>query len=296
MLAWSLRIWMLAELIVFGALGRLALGWPWPGALAFALGAMALVRVLINGLTWAIARWLHSPAAPLGRARTLAMVLREYGVFVLLFGLIQPFERLWLGADRLRPHALPIVLVHGYLCNRGCWWWLRRRLQAGGQVVATLTLEPPWGDIDGFADQLHQRVQQVCAATGAAQVMLVGHSMGGLVSRACLARHGSERIAGLVTIATPHQGSTLAVLGIGRDAAQMRRGSPWLRDLGQRRVGVPFVSIRTPQDNFVMPQDGQRHPDALDEPLPGVGHMAALMDPRTLALVRRHLMTGAGAP
>ncbi len=299
MLAWSLRVWMLTELIVFGAFGRHALGLSWLGALGLALGLMLLVRALINVVTWLLAWRLHSPAAPLGLARTLAMMLIEYGAFVLIFCLIQPFERLWLGGDRLRPHARPVLLVHGYMCNRGSWWWLRRRLEASGHVVATLTMEPPWGGIDGFADQLHERVQQVCAATGAAQVTLVGHSMGGLISRACLARHGGGRVAGLITIASPHQGSALAALGIGRDAAQMRRGSGWLRELGLQRVGVPFVSIRTLQDNFVTPQDAQRHADALDEPLPGVGHMAALFDPRMLALVRRHVeapaMTGADA-
>ena len=285
MLAWSLRLWMLTELIVFGALGRQWLGLSWPAALGFALAAMLAVRALMNLATWAIAHHLASPAPALGAPRTLAMVLREYAVFLLIFGLIQPFVRLWMPADRLRAHARPLLLVHGYMCNRGCWWWLRRRLEAAGHVVATITLEPPWGGIDDFADQLHARVQAVCAATGAAQVVLVGHSMGGLVSRACLARHGGERIAGIVTIATPHQGSALAALGIGRNAAQMRRGSDWLARLGRQRVALPFASIRTTHDNFVMPQDGQRHPDALDLPLPVAGHMAALFDARTLALV-----------
>lgn len=288
MLAWSLRWWMLAELVAFGALGRVGLGLSWPGALGLALALMLLVRALMNLVTWALAWRLASPAPALGRLRWLALVLREYGAFMLFFGLIQPFERLWMGADHLRPHARPILLVHGYMCNRGCWWWLRRRLQAAGHVVATITLEPPWGGIDGFADQLQARVQQVCAATGARQVTLVAHSMGGLVSRVCLARHGGDRIAGLISIASPHQGSALAALGIGLNAAQMRRGSSWLRSLTGQRVGVPFVSIRTPHDNYVMPQDGQRHPDARDEPLAGVGHLAALLDARTLALVRRH--------
>ena len=289
MLASSLRIGMLIELIVFGALGRQALGLSWLGALVFALGLMLLLRALMNLATWAIAWWLRSPAAALSAPRALAMVGREYAVFLLIFGLIQPFVRLWMPADRLRPHARPLLLVHGYMCNRGCWWWLRRRLEAAGHVVATITLEPPWGGIDDFADQLHARVQAVCAATGATQVVLVGHSMGGLVSRACLARHGDARIAGLVSIATPHQGSALAALGMGLDAAQMRRGSDWLARLGQQRVRPPFASIRTPHDNFVMPQDGQRHPDALDLPLPGAGHMAALFDARTLDLLCRQI-------
>ncbi len=281
--------WMLIEVVVFGALGRLALGWSWPATLALVLGAMLAVRALMMAVTWFMAwRWL-SPAPALAPGSVIAMVLRDLGVFVTGFCAIQPFVGAWMGPDRLRPGAMPVLLVHGYGCNRGIWWWMRRRLEADGQVVATLSLEPPWGGIDEFAAQLHARIEAVCAATGAPRVLLVAHSMGGLVSRACMARHGAARVAGLVTIATPHGGTAIARLGLGRCARQMELKSSWVSDLSGRRVTVPFVSIRTPQDNFVMPQDTQRHPDAVDEPLPGVGHMAALFDRRALALVQRHL-------
>ncbi len=281
--------WMLIEVVVFGALGRLALGWSWPATLALVLGAMLAVRALMMAVTWFMAwRWL-SPAPALAPGSVIAMVLRDLGVFVTGFCAIQPFVGAWMGPDRLRPCAMPVLLVHGYGCNRGIWWWMRRRLEADGQVVATLSLEPPWGGIDEFAAQLHARIEAVCAATGAPRVLLVAHSMGGLVSRACMARHGAARVAGLVTIATPHGGTAIARLGLGRCARQMELKSSWVSDLSGRRVTVPFVSIRTPQDNFVMPQDTQRHPDAVDEPLPGVGHMAALFDRRALTLVQRHL-------
>lgn len=281
--------WMLIEVVVFGALGRLALGWSWPATLALVLGAMLAVRALMMAVTWFMAwRWL-SPAPALAPGSVIAMVLRDLGVFVTGFCAIQPFVGAWMGPDRLRPCAMPVLLVHGYGCNRGIWWWMRRRLEADGQVVATLSLEPPWGGIDEFAAQLHARIEAVCAATGAPRVLLVAHSMGGLVSRACMARHGAARVAGLVTIATPHGGTAIARLGLGRCARQMELKSSWVSDLSGRSVTVPFVSIRTPQDNFVMPQDTQRHPDAVDEPLPGVGHMAALFDRRALALVQRHL-------
>ncbi len=290
MLSILLRLWLVAELLAFAAVGRVVLQASWPGATAFALGMILLIRALMIGFTWVMA-WRHgSPQAPLGVVRRGSMVLAEYAAFVLDFCLIQPIERLWMGPDRLRSGASPVLLVHGYMCNRGCWWWLRRRLEAAGYPVATITLETPWSSIDDFAEQLHARVQAVCADTGAQKVTLIGHSMGGLVSRAYMARHGAARVAGLITIATPHQGSKLAGLGMGHDAVQMRAGSDWLQALAHHRVTVPFVSIRTLQDNFVLPPELQRHPDAVDEPLPGVGHLAALIHPRTLALLRHHLL------
>jgi len=285
----ALLLWGLAvELLVWGAIGRAGLGWSWGATLALVLGALLLGRALLLAVTWLVA-WRHRSAAPpLSAGAWLVMLWREYWAFVGGFVLFQPWARLAMPADRLRPAAQPILLVHGYGCNRAIWWWLRPRLEAAGHVVATLSLEPPWGDIDGFAEQLQQRIEAVCAATGAPRLTLVAHSMGGLVSRACLARHGDARVAALISIASPHGGSRLAHLGLGRCARQMQPGSHWLARLAQQRVNVPFVSIRTPQDNFVMPQQLQRHADARDEPLPGVGHMAALCDERTLRLVLAH--------
>lgn len=284
MLLWG----MMVEVLALGALGRGVLGWSWGATVALVLGAMLLGRALTMAVTWLVA-WRHPSAAPPLRAgQRLAMVLREYGAFVRGFVLVQPWVWLGMPADRLCASAQPMLLVHGYGCNRGIWWWLRPRLEAAGHVVATISLEPPWGGIDGFAEQLHARIEAVCAATGAPRVTLVAHSMGGLVSRAYLARHGDARVARLISIASPHSGSQLARLGLGTCARQMAPGSAWLARLAAQRVTVPFVSVRTPQDNFVMPQDLQRHPDARDEPLPGVGHLAALCDARVLRLVLAH--------
>ena len=284
MLLWG----MMVEVLALGALGRGVLGWSWGATVALVLGAMLLGRALTMAVTWLVA-WRHPSAAPPLRAgQRLAMVLREYVAFVRGFVLVQPWVWLGMPADRLRASVQPMLLVHGYGCNRGIWWWLRPRLEAAGHVVATISLEPPWGGIDGFAEQLHARIEAVCAATGAPRVTLVAHSMGGLVSRAYLARHGDARVARLISIASPHGGSQLARLGLGTCARQMAPGSAWLARLAAQRVTVPFVSVRTPQDNFVMPQDLQRHPDARDEPLPGVGHLAALCDARVLRLVLAH--------
>jgi len=44
---------------------------------------------------------------------------------------------------------------------------------------------------------------------------------------------------------------------------------------------VPALAIDTPHDNFVMPQDNQRLPGALDLELDGLGHLACLFSRRT---------------
>jgi pimeloyl-ACP methyl ester carboxylesterase len=63
------------------------------------------------------------------------------------------------------------------------------------------------------ADQLHQRLERWAGGTDR-QFTLVGHSMGGLVSRTYMARHprsAEKRVRRLITMGTPYFGSTNAI-------------------------------------------------------------------------------------
>ena len=277
----ALLIWLLAELAVCATLARHFLDTSWGISAIVAAGTVLGLRAAIVAVTWGFARAYPSPARRLSAAESLRMIAGEYAAFLLIFVFILPFERLWMGRDRLRPCSRPLLLVHGYSCSRGVWWLLRRRLEAAGHIVATVSLAPPYTNIGKLVPELGQRIQAVCKATGADRVILVAHSMGGLVCRSYLARHGSDRVERLITISSPHSGSELARIGIGKNAREMEPGSRWLKDLGQSGLPVPAVAIRTPHDNFVMPQDNQRLPGASDVELAGIGHLAVLFTRRT---------------
>ena len=281
----ALLIWLLAELTICAALARHFLDTSWGTSAIVAAGVVLGLRAGIVAVTWAFARAYPSPARRLTAAGSLRMVVGEYGAFLLIFVFILPFERLWMGRDRMRPCSRPLLLVHGYSCSRGVWWLLRRRLEAAGHTVATVSLAPPYASIGKLVPRLGERVEQVCKATGADCVVLVAHSMGGLVCRSYLARHGSDRVERLITISSPHSGSELARIGIGKNAREMEPGSLWLKDLSQAGLPVPAVAIRTPHDNFVMPQDNQRLPGAVDVAVEGIGHLAVLFARRTASEV-----------
>lgn len=281
----SLLIWIALEIAGYLAIARLGFGAGWPLAWAGAIGGLLGLRAGLVAITWMFGLAFASPAPRLGVARTARLMLREYAAFLFTFLLLIPFERLWMPADRLRPGPRPILLVHGYGCSRGVWWALRRRLEAAGHSVATLSLVPPYTSLGKLVPQLNRRIDEVCAATGSQQVTLVAHSMGGLICRSYLARHGSARVARLVTLACPHAGSELARLGFGQNAREMEPGSLWLRDMAGETVSVPAVSLRNPYDNYVMPQDNQRLPGAQDVELPPAGHLTLLYDRSTAELV-----------
>jgi triacylglycerol lipase len=282
MLATYLRLLLVFEIALYAGL---ATGFfdasPAIAALA-ALAGVLLLRGLITALIYFWAWIYRSPAAPLPVLQAIRMVLAEYAAFIANFVLLSPFEYWWMGPERLRPATdrPPLLLVHGYGCSRAAWWWLRRRLEAAGWTVATISLEPIYTSIDNYVEPLAQRIDEVLAETGAPQLILIGHSMGGLLARAYLRRYGAQRVARLITLATPHAGSRLAALGMGQNGRQMEPGSPWLTALALETALPETIVIYSSHDNYVIPQSNLLWPGAINRPLDGLGHLGMLYSPR----------------
>ena len=94
-----------------------------------------------------------------------------------------------------------------------------------------------------YVAPVSRRIDEVLAATGAHQLVVVGHSMGGLVARAYLRTHGVAKVIRLITLGTPHSGSELAKYGIGENACQMWPGSMWLATLASEEPRVDTLNI-----------------------------------------------------
>ena len=280
MLAWGLRFLIAIELCLYTVLARRLLGVDYAAAISLAGLGVLLVRTLPCALTFILSAG-GQPSLSWGRR--LSLWLGEYAAFVANFVFLSPAECLWMQPARLAPmrSGTPLVLVHGYSCSRAAWWWQRRRLEAAGFTVATLSLEPIYADIETYLPALSERIDAVLTKTGARQVALVGHSMGGLVIRAWLARHGGERVSRVVTLGTPHGGTRLARLGLGRNARQMELGSAWLQSLGE--TAVDRVAIFSAHDNYVAPRSQLEWPGARRVELVGLGHLAMLFSARVAA-------------
>ncbi len=100
------------------------------------------------------------------------------------------------------------------------------------------------------------------ALTGAEQVDVVAHSMGGLAVRYYL-RTGetAASIRRAVFLGTPHRGTAAAVLAWGDGGREMVPGSDFLMELNQGRPvpeGVEALAIRTPVDLRVIPASSGR--------------------------------------
>ncbi len=195
-------------------------------------------------------------------------------------------SQVWFG-DRELPTAtvarrVPVLLVHGYFCNRALWRPLATLLAARGHPVGSVNLEPVFGSIDDYAPLLEAAIDQLLAHSGADRVALVGHSMGGLAARATLRRIGADRVAGLVTLGSPHRGTLRARHAIGRNASQMCPDSAWLRELAAAEPAQGYRNatvIITRQDNIVVPAQPQSLPGAHNIAFAGLGHVELVYAP-----------------
>jgi pimeloyl-ACP methyl ester carboxylesterase len=219
----------------------------------------------------------------------LRVWLGETSCSLRVFGWRQPFAAGFPEPSLVRDPARPaLLLIAGYVCNRAVWQPLIDSGRLAHCNVATVNIEPVFGSIDRYADEIEAALARLRAATGAARVTLVCHSMGGIAARAYLRRHGDSAIDKVITLASPHHGTIFGVLGHGPNARQMARGSDYLTTLAgaetvERRRR--FVCIATADDNLVVPRSSPLLPDAEQHVIDGVGHLALLEDPRAWALV-----------
>jgi len=296
------RFSLVLEVLAYAAIAHWVhwlYGWPYAPLAMAALAIAFLNRFLMVCVTSAVAR---SAGGPLGAAERVswaagaAMLLREAWAvsYAQLFQF--PFHAWALRRDppAAATDRIPVVLVHGYFSNRGYFGKLVRSLEArGAGPVFTPCFTSVFASIERFAAELQGEVERLCAATGAGQVVLVCHSMGGLAARCYLSRHGSSRVRKLVTIASPHDGTVLARFGGGENARQMRRGSAFLAALrereGGRGPGCATTSVYSPQDNLVAPPRSSVLPWARNVALAGLGHVEMLRSPELARLVETEL-------
>jgi pimeloyl-ACP methyl ester carboxylesterase len=293
---------LLALLLAAQALAALALawglwrgaGWPPAAALAAAVGAVLALRLAINLNNFRLSRrWRSAVPAEfqLGAAGALRLCWREFAASLRSssWDMLLP-SPLWLAPPAAPATAPPpVLLLHGYACNGGYWRRLGRRLRRAGISHYALDLAPPGAAIDDFVPQVRAAVAMLCARTGAPQVVLLGHSMGGLVARSYLRADGAARVARLITLGSPHHGTALARLGPGANAVQMRHGGAWLAALARAEAaagaGPAVVSLFSHHDNIVAPQDSARLAGARNLAVGAVGHVALGSDASVMQCV-----------
>jgi predicted alpha/beta hydrolase family esterase len=194
--------------------------------------------------------------------------------------------------------GLPVLLIHGYGCNSGYWISVSRLLQKQNITHSAIDCEPALAGIDDYAVLIHNAITTLCQQTGQSQVIVLGHSMGGLSARAYMQRYGEEKIAHLITLGTPHHGSKLAAAAWGINAYQMRwndnqEANSWINTLNASSTPATcskIVSIYSRHDNIVSPQHSSYLPHARNIEIDLVGHVALAFTKQSVNIVMQEII------
>jgi len=197
----------------------------------------------------------------------------------------------------------PVLLVPGYGGNTSSLLGLASALRQGGREVTVVELPGDGtGDLRVQAGRLKAAAERARAA-GAASVDVVGYSAGGVVTRIWAARLGGSAVARrVVTLGSPHHGTTVAELGAALAPAscplacrQLVPDSELLDQLDETPDGPVWTSVWTAVDETVTPPESARVEGGLDVELQRVcpdartTHGQLPRDPLVVGLVDRAL-------
>jgi len=203
----------------------------------------------------------------------------------------------------------PVLLVPGYGGSTGALQRLADRLTAAGRDAAVVSVPGGGtGDLRASAEVLATAVDDALARTGAGSVDVVGYSAGGVIARLWAVEGGAERARRVLTLGSPHHGTTVADLAAGfvpaecpEGCRQLTTGSDLLAELNagdETPDGPTWVSVWTTVDSVVTPPDSAALEGAVELPVQAVcadsqvGHGQLPTDALVQAIVLAELAAG----
>lgn len=204
-------------------------------------------------------------------------------------------RRLWKPSPSASCTHPPVLLVHGLYHNASAWylykWWLRRK---GYEKVFAWSYNTLRYDFWELAEQLKGVIREASGLCGGEPVVLVGHSMGGLLVRAALADEtAAGHVRAAVVLAAPNQGSKLASLALGRLGRSIDYQGELTTRLNKLATprSLPKLNLYSPLDNMVLPTSSLEIPEPgwLQAQTAPISHVSMLYHIPTIRLVLEFL-------
>jgi triacylglycerol lipase len=177
-----------------------------------------------------------------------------------------------------------VVFVHGFFASTGVFKPLAEHLMSSKIALRQLHFNyTPTGNVAERAEQLSERIAEVHPE---GPVHIVAHSLGGLIAR-YYAQVLGQRLDSLVSIGTPHEGTSLARGWPLQLARELSPGSSLLKtlDATRQRLGdTRLTSIVAVQDSLVSVRSAAL-PGSRIVYVDGVGHHGVLFHKDTWSVV-----------
>ena len=237
-----------------------------------------------------------TPPTPESHRRELSFVRSCYNhvraaladfVSAIALGVLFPFnEEKWLDPKKKEDckDQTPILLIHGFLGSSNNWIYHRNYLKkAGYGNIFTVNLGDPRKSIEEYSDIVAKKIEEIKRLTGKQDIVLVGHSMGGLVAQEYLYSHPDEldHVKKIITIGTPLHGTRIGCLAswISKAAKEMIYQSDFVEALQKRAKddSARYDAISTETDHIVFPAESAFGNGENPEPsLEATGHISYL--------------------
>ncbi|WP_329246989.1 triacylglycerol lipase [Actinoallomurus sp. NBC_01490] len=193
---------------------------------------------------------------------------------------------------------VPVVFVHGYTGSASNWVTAEAVFAAGGYSTNEMfAYQYNWAQSNKTsAAGLASYVQQVLAQTGASQVDIVNHSMGGLVSDWYIKELGGQPyVRHLASIAGANHGTTYASACLIYPSCQeMYPGSSFIQTVtsGDETPGnTKYATWYSACDGVIIPYTSTELNGATNNNVVCQNHIGYLTDTVTLTAVRSFLAT-----
>lgn len=196
---------------------------------------------------------------------------------------------------------VPVLVVPGWFDTAEALAGLRVRLRSAGwptDRIAAVTFADPTGSNVEHAEEVARAVGFLLRRTGAEQVDIIAHSMGGLATRVYL-RDNPGAVRRVVFMATPHRGTYSAYFAFGKGRGEMMPGSPFLDSLNAAPAvpdQVEALTVRTLLDTHIVPVASGTLPGVPDVVVCCTSHEGITRDLAAFQAVSAFLKTGKVGP
>jgi len=180
------------------------------------------------------------------------ILLESLGLFLIY---LISFYSFFIKSYNTNMKKTPILLVHGYVNFSSVWLFHALRLKRKGYgPIFLINLGFPFSSIETYTSKVKKKITEIQKVTQKREIILIGHSMGGLVSSYFAGKYPNYAdVKAIITLGSPLKGTKIAKIGIGKCCRQMEFKSKFIQTAQQNYPDKIMYHIVTKKDQLIIP-------------------------------------------
>jgi pimeloyl-ACP methyl ester carboxylesterase len=138
----------------------------------------------------------------------------------------------------------PLVFIHGYLADPSCFTNLAQKFTLTSKRTVYFIQYSSFISFDKIVEKISKEVAQVINHHPDHKPILIGHSLGGILSaEVALNKSLHKHISQVITLGSPFSGTPQAYIGFGSLAKTLRPQSKTLLTIRKKLLNTPSLPI-----------------------------------------------------